>query len=166
MFRMTVADVFFIKGRGVAATGRVEEGSVRVGDEVRVNDEFVAKVDAIEAFRKKLDQASAGENVGLLFAKLDSGAIKSGDVISDAAASGFSAAPADSAGDPRFAQVEAHRAHLLEMRKTGLTTTDQIDETLRGMMFELGGRHWVMNAVSERWHSSDGGEWKLDTPPT
>lgn len=52
------------------ATGRVEHGELRVGDEVRINDGSGVRVDAIEAFRKKLDTAKAGDNVGLLFKKL------------------------------------------------------------------------------------------------
>jgi elongation factor Tu len=80
MFRMTVADVFAIRGRGTVATGTVEEGSLRVGDEVTVNDRRV-RVGAIEAFRKKLDTANPGDNVGLLFKDLSGDDVNSGDVI-------------------------------------------------------------------------------------
>ena len=80
IFRMTVADVFFIRGRGLVATGTIEDGAVRVGDIVRIND-APATVDGIEAFRKVLDQAQAGDNVGLLFRKLDRGDVQAGDVI-------------------------------------------------------------------------------------
>lgn len=52
MFRMTVQDVFFIRNRGLVATGRVEHGELRVGDEVRINEGSAVRVDAIEAFRK------------------------------------------------------------------------------------------------------------------
>lgn len=55
MFRMTVQDVFFIRNRGLVATGRVEHGELRVGDEVRINEGSAVRVDAIEAFRKKRD---------------------------------------------------------------------------------------------------------------
>jgi elongation factor Tu len=81
MFRMTVEDVFFIRGRGTVATGRVELGTLRVGDAVRINDLSV-RVDGIEAFRKILDEAQTGDNVGLLFRDLDRSQINRGDVIS------------------------------------------------------------------------------------
>ncbi|MCV7077924.1 EF-Tu/IF-2/RF-3 family GTPase [Mycobacterium szulgai] len=84
MFRMTVEDVFVIRNRGAVATGRVEYGELRVGDEVRINDGPNIRVDAIEAFRKKLDTATVGDNVGLLFKKLGSSDIAAGDVISAA----------------------------------------------------------------------------------
>ncbi|BDN82721.1 MULTISPECIES: EF-Tu/IF-2/RF-3 family GTPase [Mycobacterium] len=84
MFRMTVQDVFFIRGRGIVATGRVEHGELRVGDEVRINDGSGVRVDAIEAFRNKLDTAKAGDNVGLLFKKLTKSDLAAGDVITAA----------------------------------------------------------------------------------
>src|SRR3954453_22709907 len=96
MFRMTVEDVFVISGRGVVATGRVEAGSVSVGEEVQVNAARSLRIDGIEAFRKKLDVANAGDNVGLLFSKLERGDLGRGDVIT-AGEAGFSAAPPSSA---------------------------------------------------------------------
>lgn len=81
MFRMTVEDVFVIRNRGAVATGRVEYGELRVGDEVRINDGPGIRVDAIEAFRKKCDTATVGDNVGLLFKKLGSSDVSAGDVI-------------------------------------------------------------------------------------
>jgi translation elongation factor EF-Tu-like GTPase len=86
MFRMTVQDVFVIRGRGAVATGRVESGQLRVGDEVKINDGPRVPVDAIEAFRKKKDTAEVGDNVGLLFKQLDKSDIAPGDVITS---SGF-----------------------------------------------------------------------------
>jgi translation elongation factor EF-Tu-like GTPase len=80
MFRMTVEDVFSIRGRGTVATGKIELGPLRVGDKVRINEETV-RVDGIEAFRKTLDEANAGDNVGLLFGKLSKNKIQRGDVI-------------------------------------------------------------------------------------
>ncbi|BBX73373.1 hypothetical protein MSHI_12790 [Mycobacterium shinjukuense] len=81
---MTVQDVFVIRGRGAVATGRVEYGELRVGDEVRINDGPGVRVDAIEAFRKKLDTAKAGDHVGLLFKRLTNGDLAAGDVITSA----------------------------------------------------------------------------------
>jgi elongation factor Tu len=69
-FRMVVEDVFSIKNRGTVATGKVGSGSVKVGQQLRVRRAGTVlgttTVTAIEMFRKKLDVASVGENVGLL----------------------------------------------------------------------------------------------------
>jgi elongation factor Tu len=81
MFRMTVQDVFFIRGRGVVATGRVESGQLRVGDNVQINGGPGVRVDAIEAFRKRLDAATTGDNIGLLFSSLDRTEVTAGDVL-------------------------------------------------------------------------------------
>jgi translation elongation factor EF-Tu-like GTPase len=78
---MTVQDVFVIRGRGAVATGRVEYGELRVGDEVKINEGPPVRVDAIEAFRKKQDTAKVGDNVGLLFKKLTKSDLAAGDVI-------------------------------------------------------------------------------------
>ncbi|BBX96651.1 EF-Tu/IF-2/RF-3 family GTPase [Mycobacterium lacus] len=86
MFRMTVQDVFFIRGRGLVATGCVEYGELRVGDTVQINGGRGVTVDAIEAFRKKRDTATAGDNVGLLFRKLTTSDLAAGDVITSAGA--------------------------------------------------------------------------------
>ena len=75
-------DVFVIKGRGLVATGRVERGEVRVGEQVRINGGRVVAVDAIERFRKKTEHAVAGENVGLLFTGLQRSDLSPGDVLS------------------------------------------------------------------------------------
>jgi elongation factor Tu len=81
-FRFTVQDVFTISGRGTVVTGRVETGSVRVGDTVRVNGSGrTDTVDGIEMFRKRTETASAGDNVGLLLRHLRREDIGSGDVL-------------------------------------------------------------------------------------
>jgi translation elongation factor EF-Tu-like GTPase len=85
MFRMTIQDVFFIRGRGVVATGRVEYGQLRVGDEVQINGGPTIRVDGIEAFRKMIHEATAGDNIGVLFSRLDKGALAAGDVITSGA---------------------------------------------------------------------------------
>lgn len=81
MFRLVVEDVFFIKKRGVVATGRVESGQLRIGDVVSVNGGDSLTVTAIEAFRKTLDSAGPGDNVGLLFKEADGGQVMRGDVL-------------------------------------------------------------------------------------
>lgn len=69
-FKMTVEDVFSIAGRGTVATGKIESGGVAVGDMLkirRMSDETItAKVAGIEAFKKTLDIAHAGMDVGIL----------------------------------------------------------------------------------------------------
>ena len=82
MFRLTVDDVFFTRGRGTVVTGEVEVGSVRVGDEVWVGDRPQVRVDGIEAFRKRLDEAQAGQIVGLLLTSLSKDDVNRGDMIS------------------------------------------------------------------------------------
>jgi translation elongation factor EF-Tu-like GTPase len=87
---MTVEDVFVIKNRGVVATGRVDSGVLRVGDTVHINGGAGVRVDAIEKFRKKLDEAAAGENIGVLFKDIEKTEIDRGAVITG---SGSDAAP-------------------------------------------------------------------------
>lgn len=71
-FRMVVEDVFTITGRGTVATGRIEAGAVKVGQQVRIlragTELGSTTVSAVEMFREKRETASAGENVGLLLA--------------------------------------------------------------------------------------------------
>lgn len=78
---MTVEDVFHIRNRGVVATGRVQSGTLRIGDTIHINGGPAVTVDAIEKFRKRLDEATAGENVGVLMKTIDRDQIKRGDVI-------------------------------------------------------------------------------------
>ncbi len=78
---MTVEDVFVIKNRGVVATGRVESGVLRVGDTVYINGGPDARVDAIEIFRKSIDEANVGDNIGVLFKKIDRSQIDRGAVL-------------------------------------------------------------------------------------
>jgi translation elongation factor EF-Tu-like GTPase len=84
-FRMTVADVFSIRGRGTVVTGRIETGSVHTGQRIRLTrlDGSVhdVEVTAIEAFRKVLDEASAGDTVGILLLGIDRDAVAAGDTL-------------------------------------------------------------------------------------
>jgi elongation factor Tu len=84
-FLMPVEDVFTITGRGTVATGRVERGIVKVGDEVEViglvEDTRKTVVTGVEMFRKLLDQAQAGDNVGALLRGVDRKDIERGQVI-------------------------------------------------------------------------------------
>jgi elongation factor Tu len=92
MFRMTVEDVFVIRNRGVVATGRVESGSLRVGDTVQIDGSLEATVDAIEVFRKSIDQAGVGENIGVLFKKLEKSQLDRGSVLTSSS-SAYGEAP-------------------------------------------------------------------------
>ena len=83
-FLMPVEDVFSITGRGTVATGRVETGVVKVGDEVQIlglGEDKKSVVTGVEMFRKLLDQGEAGDNVGLLLRGIDKNEIKRGMVI-------------------------------------------------------------------------------------
>jgi translation elongation factor EF-Tu-like GTPase len=84
MFRMTVEDVFAIRNRGVVATGHVESGSLRVGDTVQIDGTLEARVDAIEVFRKSIDEAKVGDNIGVLFKGIEKGQLDRGSVLSAA----------------------------------------------------------------------------------
>jgi elongation factor Tu len=83
-FLMPIEDVFAIKGRGTVATGRVERGITKVGEEVEIVGIREAKktvVTGVEMFKKLLDQAEAGDNVGLLLRGLEREDIERGQVI-------------------------------------------------------------------------------------
>ena len=83
-FLMPVEDVFTITGRGTVATGRVERGVVKVGDTVEIVGMGSSKstvVTGVEMFRKQLDQAQAGDNVGLLLRGVDRSEIERGQVL-------------------------------------------------------------------------------------
>jgi translation elongation factor EF-Tu-like GTPase len=92
MFRMTVADVFAIRNRGTVATGRVESGTLRVGDTVQIDGTLEARVDAIEVFRKSIDEAGVGENVGVLFKGVEKSQLNRGSVLTSSS-SAYSEAP-------------------------------------------------------------------------
>lgn len=84
-FRMTVADVFAIKNRGVVVVGQVESGVVKTGDELYINGPSGARkvaVAGLEAFHKQMTQAQTGDNVGILFRDINKGDIQKGDVLS------------------------------------------------------------------------------------
>ena len=84
-FLMPVEDVFTITGRGTVATGRVERGQLNTGDEIEIvgiKEETTKSVcTGIEMFRKTLDYAEAGDNVGLLLRGVDRDGIERGQVV-------------------------------------------------------------------------------------
>ena len=84
-FLMPVEDVFSITGRGTVATGRVERGVVKVQDEVEIvglsTERKKTVVTGVEMFRKLLDQAEAGDNIGVLLRGIDRKEIERGQVL-------------------------------------------------------------------------------------
>jgi elongation factor Tu len=83
-FLMPVEDVFSITGRGTVATGRIETGVVKVGDEVQIlglGEDKKSVITGVEMFRKILDEGEAGDNVGLLLRGIDKNEVKRGMVI-------------------------------------------------------------------------------------
>jgi elongation factor Tu len=83
-FLMPVEDVFSISGRGTVATGRVERGIVKVGEEVEIvglRDTTKTTVTGVEMFRKLLDQGQAGDNIGALLRGIDRTGIERGQVL-------------------------------------------------------------------------------------
>ncbi|AKT37724.1 elongation factor Tu [Chondromyces crocatus] len=83
-FLMAVEDVFSIKGRGTVATGRIERGVVKVGEEVQIigfRDTKKTTVTGVEMFRKLLDQGQAGDNVGCLLRGVEKEEIERGQVL-------------------------------------------------------------------------------------
>jgi elongation factor Tu len=83
-FLMPVEDIFTISGRGTVATGRVERGKVRVGEEIEIvgmRDTVKRVVTGVEMFRKLLDEGLAGDNVGLLLRGTDKSEVERGQVI-------------------------------------------------------------------------------------
>jgi elongation factor Tu len=84
-FLMPVEDVFSITGRGTVATGRIETGVIKTGEEVQIiglgEEPRKSTVTGVEMFRKILDRGEAGDNVGLLLRGIDKKDIKRGQVI-------------------------------------------------------------------------------------
>ncbi len=84
-FLMPVEDVFSISGRGTVATGRVERGTVKVGDVVEIvglsDEKKTTTVTGVEMFHKLLDQAQAGDNIGVLLRGIGKEEIERGQVL-------------------------------------------------------------------------------------
>ena len=83
-FLMPIEDVFSITGRGTVATGRVERGRVKVGQEVEIvglGDTKKTTVTGVEMFRKQLDEGLAGDNIGALMRGVDKTEIQRGQVL-------------------------------------------------------------------------------------
>jgi elongation factor Tu len=83
-FRMPIEDVFSISGRGTVVTGRVEQGIIKVGEEIEIvgiKDTQKTICTGVEMFRKLLDQGQAGDNVGVLIRGLKREEVARGQVL-------------------------------------------------------------------------------------
>jgi elongation factor Tu len=84
-FLMPVEDVFSIKGRGTVATGKIEQGVIKVGEEIEIvgikDESRKVVVTGVEMFRKQLDQGQAGDNAGLLLRGIEREEIERGQVM-------------------------------------------------------------------------------------
>jgi elongation factor Tu len=83
-FLMPIEDVFSISGRGTVVTGRIERGTIKVGEEVEIvgiRDTQKSVVTGVEMFRKLLDSGEAGDNVGCLLRGIDKESVERGQVL-------------------------------------------------------------------------------------
>jgi elongation factor Tu len=83
-FLMAVEDVFSIKGRGTVVTGRIDRGTVKIGEEIEIvgiKDSRKSTVTGVEMFRKQLDQGQAGDNVGILLRGVEKDDVERGQVL-------------------------------------------------------------------------------------
>ena len=81
---MPIEDVFSIKGRGTVATGRIEQGIIKVNEEIEIvgiKDTTKSVVTGVEMFKKNLDQGQAGDNVGILLRGVERDNIERGQVL-------------------------------------------------------------------------------------
>lgn len=79
-FSMTVESVFCITGRGTVVVGKISQGIIKIGDTVKIKG-IPSTVKGIEVFRKQLDYASIGDNVGILLDQIDQNQVSEGDLI-------------------------------------------------------------------------------------
>ena len=83
-FQMKVEDVFSIRGRGTVVTGKIEQGRVRAGDVLELRGTYDARevvVSGVERFHKKVEEASAGDFVGILFKDITGEDVSRGDEL-------------------------------------------------------------------------------------
>ena len=83
-FLMEIDDVFYITGKGTIVTGKIKRGYIEVGDEVSLKGKNISEtaiVIGIEKFRRTLDKASVGENVGINLRGIDYKKVHRGDIL-------------------------------------------------------------------------------------
>jgi translation elongation factor EF-Tu-like GTPase len=100
MFQLIVSDVFHIRGRGTVVTGKTEGDTLAVGDRVQINGGPAVKVDAIEMFRKQLQEVQPGMEVGLLLGSIDRDQVSPGDAITKEGDGPSAGPPAPPMPDP------------------------------------------------------------------
>ena len=152
-FLMPVEDVFTISGRGTVATGRVERGKVKVGEEVEIvgmKPTVKTVVTGVEMFRKLLDEGQAGDNVGCLLRGVKREDVERGQVL--AAAGEHYAAYELRGGDLHFDQGRRRAAHAVFQR---LPAAVLLSDDGRDRDCEVGGRHGDGDAGGQR--AGDGG---------
>ena len=126
-FLMAVEDVFYISGRGVVATGRIERGVIKTGDPLEILGLKAAKtttVAGIEMFRKILSEAKAGDNVGILLRGVEKNDVERGQVL------------AKPGSIKTYTKVKA-TIDLLESHERGRSTP--ISDKYRGLFYFRGG---------------------------
>ncbi len=85
-FHLTIHDTFGIKGRGLVVVGKIERGTITVGQRVQVSlpdgtQRYETEVRGLEAFHRPINSASTGENIGILFSDLTKDEIKPGMIV-------------------------------------------------------------------------------------
>jgi hypothetical protein len=178
-FELAITDVFVIRGRGTVVTGRVAGGTIRVGDPIEVHGGGAMRsglVDGIERFRQVLDEANAGDNVGLLLSGEAADGVKAGEVVTSRRAQPNATAaplpsrlpappPAGARRDQRFDLAEAEYHRLRDQLDRGAIGPKDLDAGLERAAFELAGRYWMIGANSGLWYASEGGRWVETEPP-
>jgi elongation factor Tu len=83
-FRMTIEQVFSIRGRGTVVVGCIEQGTLTVGDTVEIKGQIDVKrtvVAGIEMFRRRIDRVGVGDNVGVFLRNIGKDEVQRGDVL-------------------------------------------------------------------------------------
>ena len=83
-FRMTIGDVFSIRGRGTVVIGCIERGTLKVGDTVEIKGQIGVKrtvVAGIEMFRRRIERVGVGDNVGVFLRNIGKDEVQRGDVL-------------------------------------------------------------------------------------
>ena len=84
LFRMEIEDVFSIRGRGTIVTGHIKQGSLSTGEVVELRGQGYPReviIEAIEMFHRKVEQAGAGDHVGLVLKDITKDQVQRGDVL-------------------------------------------------------------------------------------
>ena len=128
-----------------------------------------AVVRRVETFSKILTEARVGERVSLVLDGVTSNNLATGYVIRGSAPSTapVTAPPAVTprGPDPRFGHAESEYARLRKEFDAGRVTSEAFEAALTKLMFESGGRYWMIGANTGQWYASQGDQWIATTPP-